>query len=220
MLCLLHHIPTEETIRYALGCAVPKPVDPQWQSKAQAAQQQVLQSSQPRFCWRVFPSAPLLEQLLSGQDIRSHLSGCTDCILLAATLGAQVDALIRRAQVRDMEQALWLDAAASAAIEEVCDTAQRQIAEQLGQSLTHRFSCGYGDLPLSIQPQLYAAGQCKKHRSFGQPFLHADTGQIGDCHPGHPARRYCRFGAKALHHLSFKRKLCFKKKGCFLWKID
>ena len=72
----------------------------------------------------------------------------------AATLGAQVDALIRRAQVRDMEQALWLDAAASAAIEEVCDTAQRQIAEQLGQSLTHRFSCGYGDLPLSIQPQL------------------------------------------------------------------
>lgn len=53
-----------------------------------------------------------------------------------------------------MEQALWLDAAASAAIEEVCDTAQRQIAEQLGQSLTHRFSCGYGDLPLSIQPQL------------------------------------------------------------------
>ena len=82
------------------------------------------------------------------------LSGCTDCILLAATLGAQVDALIRRAQVRDMEQALWLDAAASAAIEEVCDTAQRQIAEQLGQSLTHRFSCGYGDLPLSIQPQL------------------------------------------------------------------
>lgn len=99
-------------------------------------------------------SAPLLEQLLSGQDIRSHLSGCTDCILLAATLGAQVDALIRRAQVRDMEQALWLDAAASAAIEEVCDTAQRQIAEQLGQSLTHRFSCGYGDLPLSIQPQL------------------------------------------------------------------
>ena len=89
MLCLLHHIPTEETIRYALGCAVPKPVDPQWLSKAQTAQQQVLQSSQPRFCWRVFPSAPLLEQLLTGQDIRSHLSGCTDCILLAATLGAR-----------------------------------------------------------------------------------------------------------------------------------
>ena len=37
MLCLLHHIPTEETIRYALGCAVPKPVDPQWLSKAQTA---------------------------------------------------------------------------------------------------------------------------------------------------------------------------------------
>lgn len=154
MLYPLHHIPTEETIRYALGCAVPKPVDPQWQSKAQAAQQQILQGCQPRFCWRIFPIEPLLRQLLTGRDIRNHLSGCTDCVLLAATLGAQADSLIRRAQVINMEQALWLDAAASAAIEEVCDAAQRQIAEQLGKSLTHRFSCGYGDLPLSIQPQL------------------------------------------------------------------
>ena len=206
MLCLLHHIPTEETIRYALGCAVPKPVDPQWQSKAQAAQQQVLQSSQPRFCWRVFPSAPLLEQLLTGQDIRSHLSGCTDCILLAATLGAQVDALIRRAQVRDMEQALWLDAAD-----------RRTARTKPDPPLQLRI---WGPSPFHPAAAVYAAGQCKKHRSFGQPFLYADTGQIGDCHPGHPARRYCRFGAKALHHLSFKRKLCFKKKGCFLWKID
>ena len=60
---------------------------------------------------------------------------------------------IRRAQVDDMAKALWLDAAASAAIEEVCDEAQRQIALELECALTARFSCGYGDLPLVIQPQ-------------------------------------------------------------------
>ena len=52
-----------------------------------------------------------------------------------------------------MAKALWLDAAASAAIEEVCDEAQRQIALELERALTARFSCGYGDLPLTIQPQ-------------------------------------------------------------------
>ena len=89
MLCLLHHIPTEETIRYALGCAVPKPVDPQWLSKAQTAQQQVLQSSQPRFCWRVFPSAPLLERLLHIADLRTANQG----IHLRAQGGSQQDTI-------------------------------------------------------------------------------------------------------------------------------
>lgn len=119
-----------------------------------------------------------------------------------------------------MEQALWLDAAASAAIEEVCDTAQRQIAEQLGQSLTHRFSCGYGDLPLSIQPQLCtlldsakSIGLSVSHSSMLTP-VKSVTAILGILPAGTVAS-----APKPLHHLSFKRKLCFKKKGCFLWKI-
>lgn len=90
--------------------------------------------------------------LLTGEDIRRHLSGCSDCVLLCATLGSEVDALIRRTQVTDMAKTLWLDAAASAAIEQVCDEVQLDIAQRLERSLTTRFSCGYGDLPLSAQP--------------------------------------------------------------------
>ena len=71
---------------------------------------------------------------------------------MCATLGSEVDALIRRTQVTDMAKTLWLDAAASAAIEQVCDEVQLDIAQRLERSLTTRFSCGYGDLPLSAQP--------------------------------------------------------------------
>lgn len=79
------------------------------------------------------------------------MESCENCVLLCATLGSQVDALIRREQVRNMAEALFLDAAASAAIEEVCDEVQMMLARDLNKSLTRRFSCGYGDLPLEIQ---------------------------------------------------------------------
>ena len=40
-----------------------------------------------------------------------------------------------------MAKTLWLDAAASAAIEQVCDEVQLDIAQRLERSLTTRFRC-------------------------------------------------------------------------------
>ena len=57
---------------------------------------------------------------------------------------------------RDMAKALILDAAASAAVENVCDNLCADLAEALApQYLTDRFSPGYGDLPLSQQKELF-----------------------------------------------------------------
>lgn len=149
----LQSIPLTETLRYALGAKAPDPLPDALAASAKEACQALLPVCQPRYTYLVRPTQPLLEGLLSGEDIRRHLQGCERCVLFGATLGPQADALIRRAQVDDMAKALWLDAAASAAIEEVCDEAQRQIALELECALTARFSCGYGDLPLVIQPQ-------------------------------------------------------------------
>lgn len=148
----LTSIPLREVLRYALGTKPPDPLPGSFLQQAQDACQKVLSCAQPKYHYQIFQVQPLLDSLLTGDDIRRHLSGCSTCVLLCTTLGPQVDALIRRTQVCNMAQALWLDAAASAAIEEVCDDVQQQIALALGQSLTTRFSCGYGDLPLSAQP--------------------------------------------------------------------
>ena len=64
----------------------------------------------------------------------------------SATLGAEADGLIRRAERLDMARALALDCCASAAVEEVCD--------QIEAELPFRYSPGYGDLTLEVQGPL------------------------------------------------------------------
>ena len=52
---------------------------------------------------------------------------------------------------------LWCwDCCGSAAIEAVCDQAEREITEAMGEPihLTDRFSPGYGDLPILLQDEL------------------------------------------------------------------
>ena len=79
--------------------------------------------------------------ILAGEDVAKHLEGCTAALLLAVTLGPGVDAQIRRAGVGDI--------AAEAEL--------RQWAARQGKYLTGRYSPGYGDWPLAVQPLLAAA---------------------------------------------------------------
>ena len=150
MLYQLTQIPQKEILKLALGQTLPDPVPPELLTQAQAAAEKILPCC-PRYHYCIADTQEMLEHYFPGKDIRRHLSDCQQCILLCATLGPQADTLIRRAQVMDMAKALFLDAAASAAIEEVCDGVQIQLAQELERSLTARFSCGYGDFPLSVQ---------------------------------------------------------------------
>lgn len=89
---------------------------------------------------------------LTGNDIKKHLTGCTRAVILAATMTADADKLIRQAGVRGMAEALAADCICSAAVEQVCDRAEKEIfAGRDNEFRTWRFSPGYGDLPLSLQ---------------------------------------------------------------------
>ena len=94
---------------------------------------------------------------LAGEDIGLHLQHCTHVILLAVTLGAQLDAMIRRAEAMDMAQAVVMDAAASVAVEQAAQQAEESLRTQLaaeGRYLTGRYSPGYGDFPLTVQREV------------------------------------------------------------------
>ncbi|MBQ9096831.1 MAG: hypothetical protein IJY55_00350 [Clostridia bacterium] len=92
---------------------------------------------------------------LCGNDIKNHLLGCSKCVLMAATLGGEVERKIAQAQVSDMAKALILDAVATAAIESVCDNLCVEIEKEIAPlKLTTRFSPGYGDFPLEMQRDL------------------------------------------------------------------
>ena len=119
----------------------------------------LLSAISPRWVWEVFPIS--IEEngvrlssglLLEGADLKQHLQGCTRAVLLAVTLSAQGDAVIRRAEHLDMAKALVLDCCATTAIEQVCDMAEQEIHDAfLGCYFPFRFSPGYGDLPLTLQ---------------------------------------------------------------------
>ena len=91
----LQSIPLTETLRYALGAKAPDPLPDTLAASTKEACQALLPVCQPRYTYLVRPTQPLLEGLLSGEDIRRHLQGCERCVLFGATLGPQADALIR-----------------------------------------------------------------------------------------------------------------------------
>lgn len=92
---------------------------------------------------------------LEGEDIKRHLAGCEKCVLICATAGLRADEMIRRAQAEDISLGFMTDCLASAAVEAICNGFERELIAKLdGWHFTWRFSPGYGDLPLSVQPQI------------------------------------------------------------------
>ena len=105
----LTHIPREEVLRY-LGC--PGTEDPATLALVEGCSARLLAAARPKWTYRVFDLAVQTDGvrldcglLLPGRDLAAHLRGCSRAALLAATLSAPVDALLRRAQAEDLAAA-------------------------------------------------------------------------------------------------------------------
>jgi hypothetical protein len=125
-------------------------------------------AAKPRSVKRVFPlerggegialGGSLL--VLTGASIEKFLRGLSSAALFAATLGQEMDLLLRRLSITDVTAAALADAAATALIEATCDEVEAAIYRENAQEKScvgHRFSPGYGDLPLALQPPILAA---------------------------------------------------------------
>ena len=94
-----------------------------------------------------------------SENIARLTARSDECILLAATLGHEVDRQITLAQSRNMLDGVALDACASVRIDAYIDEfVKREIEPSLseGEKLTHRFSPGYGDLKMSVTEDVIA----------------------------------------------------------------
>lgn len=91
---------------------------------------------------------------ISSRNLQTNLKDCKQVVLFAATLGTEVDRLLRKIQVVDMAKAVVMQACAATLLEEFCDKVQNEVAEQLqqqGKYIRPRFSPGYGDFSISHQ---------------------------------------------------------------------
>lgn len=108
-----------------------------------------LEVAAPRHVKVTLPVAEVL-MAFDSDALASHLAGCGEAVLLAATLGTQADQMIRTAEATDTLRAAALHACAAAKIEAYCDAVQASMPE----ARRPRFSPGYADFPLSAQQAL------------------------------------------------------------------
>ena len=163
-----------QALRY-LG--VPDAGDDALQSLLQKAEQTLRAAAQPRAV-SLRAGREALAGCLQGEDIARHLEGCEECVLLACTLGAGVDAVQRAANAADMAYAVVLDALASVLAEQIAGAAEETLREQAqreGLFLTGRFSPGYGDYPIELQNELLRLVDAPRRIGLGATSTHLLT---------------------------------------------
>lgn len=92
--------------------------------------------------------------ILTGNDIKNLLNESKECVLMAVTLGNDIERKTRLYERTNLTKALVLDSCATTAVEAACDIIEeivKEAAEDKEMSITYRYSPGYGDLPLDIQ---------------------------------------------------------------------
>jgi hypothetical protein len=111
------------------------------------------------------PKISFADVTLQSRDLGNNLKDCKKVALLAATIGPQVDALIRRHSSLDPVYASILQATGAMYIEELVDITNseiKKIAEAAGLKTKPRYSPGYGDVPLQVQKDFFRLLPCTR----------------------------------------------------------
>ena len=102
---------------------------------------------------------------IKSNDLYTLFKNCEKSAVIAATLGFEVEKRIRYYSLTNLSKAVVFDACATSCIEALCDVAQAEIKEialKEGFNTTHRYSPGYGDVPISHQSEILSALNAQK----------------------------------------------------------
>lgn len=157
----------KEILRYALmPASVPAPEELPLRECLEAARG----AARCRAVWGRFPVARDGDALNLGfavtasRNLRERLEGCGEILLFACTAGAEMDRRAARAKLASPVKGMLMHAIGAQQVEGACDLLCRRLAEAFpDRELGERYSPGYGDLPLSLQREVFAALNCEKH---------------------------------------------------------
>lgn len=162
-----------ETLRY-LGYGGAEP-DERTLELVNTAQELLLQAARPRAVWRTVDICVSQNTVhvdstgdticFNSESLGRALSGCSQMVCFGATLGIEVDMLIRKESRRNISLGAVLQAAATTMIEEYCDEKQEEIGKMLaedGHTLGDRFSPGYADFELVHQQDIFRLLDCPR----------------------------------------------------------
>lgn len=115
------------------------------------------------------PEIKFSDVSFNSLDLARNLKNCNKVYLMAATIGPQVDALIRRANVCDPPYAAVLQATGAMYIEKfvdyINDLIKKEVASaggKVGAKTRPRYSPGFGDVPLDLQKVFFRLLPCAR----------------------------------------------------------
>ena len=151
-----------EIYRYAGGKGQ---IDNQTAEMLQACLQESESQMIPRVCYRVVSVEQAQALDKDSKLLQTRLCGAEGVLVFAVTIGIGIDRLVRKYTELSPVKALYFQAIGAERIESACDCFCQGIANQLqaqGQTLSARFSPGYGDFSLQAQTQIHAMLACYK----------------------------------------------------------
>lgn len=95
--------------------------------------------------------------VLNSKDIYNMLKECSECIVMAATLGVNIEREIKKYSYTDLTKGIIIDSCATTAIEGFCDFIENTYRDDLIRDkryITTRYSPGYGDLSIDTNREL------------------------------------------------------------------
>ena len=122
-------------------------------------------AADPAFTYKMLDAGQLT---VRGASLAKHLDGCDRTVVMAVTLGHEVDRLISETQSSRIALGVVIDSGASVMAERAAELAETQIRTELAANADHsasgapaaplymtpRFSPGYGDSPLQMQQRV------------------------------------------------------------------
>ena len=160
---------TREAVRY-LGFGR-NAVDEQTEKLISEAFAELDRIARPKAVHRILPCVQKEDEIQIGsmkvhsKNLAKNLQGCTQTVLMATTLGIEVDLAMHRYTLTDMAKVVIFQACAAAVLEEFCDQCQEQIADEMApeyKGMRPRFSPGYGDFDICYQEPIVRMLNCAK----------------------------------------------------------
>lgn len=154
----------QEILRYASAAAAGgKSPDPATLDLLESCLEEAWDKLTYQVCWRTLQISidgnhcDLGLFQTESRDLARNLRSCTQAVLLAATVGVGIDRLIARYGRISPARSLMFQAIGTERVEALCDLFCSRLSAETGLAQRPRFSPGYGDLPLALQPGLCRA---------------------------------------------------------------
>ncbi|MBR7165451.1 MAG: hypothetical protein IKD18_04145 [Clostridia bacterium] len=151
--------------------------DPQTEALLQECLEEAKEIFAYRICYRFLEEK---SDLLKLPPLQRYFSSCKKRVVFAATVGVEIDRLIAKYGRISPAKALMFQALGTERVEALCDAFCKELERESQMKALRRISPGYGELPLSLQKEIFPLLDCQRQigLTLGSSLLMSPTKSV------------------------------------------